>query len=412
MAVLFVVLGSGSAHDEREEMKKKISAAALATLLVAGSAYGSGFRIPEQSVDSTAKAGANIASASRADAAYYNPANMSWLEDTTMIQGNASYIYLSPINYDSPTDGASESEDENFLVPTGFMVSPFYGDFRFGFSMTSPNGLSKRWKSEPGSSVAQEFSLLTVELNPTVSYRINEKISVAGGVRMLYADATLNNALYRLDGYTIEWGYNFALSVKPTENINISATYRSNIDLNFSDDATTFKGGGVFPVGVGYTSTSIPSPAVFALSTAFEPIDKLTVELTWDRTFWSEYEELDLANSYYPDVPGVQTFPKEWDDSNCYRIGLSYQYSDVLELMGGFAYDETPIPDVNVNFELPDSDAWLYSLGFQYQYSDNLEFGMAVLYDYKESRDIGDSGDGEFTNASAVLVTTGLSYKF
>ena len=398
---------------EREDMKKKISAAALAMLLVAGSAYGSGYRIPEQSVDSTAKAGANIASASRADAAYYNPANMSWLEDTTMIQGNLSYIYLSPIDYTSNTDSAdsSSSEDENFGVPTGFIVSPYYGDFRFGFAVTSPNGLSKRWKSGLAKSAAQEFSLLTVEANPTVSYRINEKISIAGGVRMLYADATLNNVYYRLDGDTIEWGYNLAVSVKPTEKVNISATYRSNIDLNFSDANANFKlnASDVNKPNYGWAGTTIPSPAVLALSVAFEPIEKLTVDLTWDRTFWSEYEELNIENAGYT-KEGWKIFEKDWADSDCYRIGLSYQYSDTLELMAGFAYDETPIPDDTVSFELPDSDAWLYSLGFQYQYSENLEIGMGVLYDYKESRDY--AGGGEFTNATAVLVTTGFNYKF
>ena len=41
-------------------MKKTISVVALASVLAAGSAFASGYRIPEQSADSTAKAGANI----------------------------------------------------------------------------------------------------------------------------------------------------------------------------------------------------------------------------------------------------------------------------------------------------------------------------------------------------------------
>ena len=60
-------------------MKKRISVLALASIFAAGSAMASGWRIPEQSVDSTAKAGANIASSKRGDTAYYNPANMAWM---------------------------------------------------------------------------------------------------------------------------------------------------------------------------------------------------------------------------------------------------------------------------------------------------------------------------------------------
>ena len=75
-------------------MKKKISVLALASIFAAGSAMASGWRIPEQSVDSTAKAGANIASSTRGDTAYYNPANMSWMADTWHLEADLTYLYL------------------------------------------------------------------------------------------------------------------------------------------------------------------------------------------------------------------------------------------------------------------------------------------------------------------------------
>ena len=81
-------------------MKKKISVLALASIFVAGSAMASGWRIPEQSVDSTAKAGANIASSTRADTAYYNPANMAWMEDTWHVELDATWIHLYEIDYE------------------------------------------------------------------------------------------------------------------------------------------------------------------------------------------------------------------------------------------------------------------------------------------------------------------------
>jgi long-chain fatty acid transport protein len=99
-------------------MKNNISVLVLASLFTASSAMASGWRIPEQSVDSTAKAGANVASSTRGDTAYYNPANMSWMADTWHLEADATYIYLSPIEYEdsrSPMfDG--ESEDEHFII--------------------------------------------------------------------------------------------------------------------------------------------------------------------------------------------------------------------------------------------------------------------------------------------------------
>lgn len=405
-------------------MKKTISTLALVSLFAATSAFASGYRIPEQSVDSTAKAGANVASATRADAAYYNPANMSWLDNTWNVQGDLTYIHLTPVTYDDYRSSLfdSESEDENFLLPAGFLVSPFYGDVRFGLAITAPYGLAKRWQDRYPRATAEEFSLQVVELNPTASYKISDMVSIAAGPRMLYNKATvISDARYvgtpvarDMDGDTLEWGYNAALSVKPSKDLNFSATYRSNVDLDFEGDVDLFIGRAL-PTRDGFVS--IPAPAVFTLAAAFKPIEALTVELSWDRTFWSEYDNLDF--DFKPAVgfaPFEAPIAKDWDDSSAYRIGLSYQLNEVLTLLGGFAYDETPVPDETIGFELPDSDAFLYSVGAQYKVNEKMEIGVAMLYDYKKTREVTVSPTstiyGEFTDSSAILLTAGINYKF
>lgn len=384
----------------------------------------SGWRIPEQSVDSTAKAGANIASAKRADVSYFNPANMGWLEDTWSVEVDATYIYLSPIDYEdgrTPLYNGS-SEAEHFFVPTGFVVSPNYSGARFGLAITAPGGLAKRWKDPYQKAVAEEFSLAVIEVNPTVSYTIADKFSVAAGPRMVYADATVTSDASGLgmplsrdmNGDTVEWGWNVAMAYKPIEKLNISATYRSNVDLDFDDKADLNLMGNLMTLDA---KVSIPLPAVFAVSVAYDVLDNLNVELTWDRTFWSEYETLDF--DFSPAIPGnpfEAAQPREWNDTNAFRIGVTYGVTDAIDLMLGFGYDENPAPDENVGFELPDSDAWLYSAGIQYAVNEKLDVGFAILYDYKESRKIENSPTdrvyGEFTNASALLMTCGLNYRF
>ncbi len=405
-------------------MKKTISTLALVSLFAATSAFASAYRIPEQSVDSTAKAGANVASASRADAAYFNPANMSWLSDGWQTQVNLTYIRLTAISYEDSRSALfdGESEDENFLLPTGFLVSPYCGDVRFGLSITAPFGLAKRWQDPFPRATAQEFSLEVIELNPTASYKISDMVSVSAGPRLLYNQAEVQTdarfvgspAAMNVEGDTFEWGYNMAVSVKPNEDLNLSATYRSNVDLDFEGDADLFIGR-TLPTIDG--DVSIPAPAVLTLAAAFKPLEALTVELAWDRTFWSEYEELDF--NFTPSVgfpPFEASRSKDWDDSSSYRIGLSYQANEALALLCGFAYDETPIPDETLGFELPDSDAYLFSVGTQYKVNEKMEVGLAVLYDYKEEREVTVNPTnivfGEFTDASAWLVSAGINYKF
>lgn len=411
-------------------MKKLISVVALTSLCAAGSAMASGYRIPEQSLDSTAKSGANIASASSADVTYFNPAGMSLLDDAWHLEGTATYLHLTAIDYkdnlSALRDGSSETE--NFLLPTFFLVSPDYNNFRFGFSVTETYGLAKRWYDDmfPRAS-ANKFSLQVFELNPTVSYKFSDMFSLGGGVRMLYSKATLmtnsvefltalgsplGNTL-GMSGDTTEWGYNLAADLKPNDSWNFALTYRSNVDLEFDDGDVRF----TLPARGLVTATtgdvSVPAPAVLSFSTAYT-YNQWTFDLTLDRTFWSEYEELAFDFAALPD----RTIAKDWDDTTCVRLGAEYRLNEKFTLMGGIAYDENPVPEENLGFELPDSDAWLFSAGVRYKHSEQLEYGVSVLYDYKQEREVVQGTslvndiNGEFSNASAFLVSAGISYKF
>lgn len=406
-------------------MKKAISVLAFTSLLVAGSAAASGWRIPEQSVDSTAKAGASVASSSRGDAAYFNPANMPWMADTWHLQANATYLNLASITYtDARTSTFNgETEEENFILPTGFAVSPSFGGARIGLAIVEPFGLSKKWKSAYQKAVAEEFSLTTVEVNPTVAYSFNNMVSIAGGIRMLYADATARSdasgigiTLSRdMKADTVEWGWNVAASVRPMQQMNISATYRSNIDMKFEDhDADLNLMGTRVALNANVT---IPAPAVFTLAFAYDIRDNLNVEVGWDRTFWSEYESLDF--NFSPNIPGnpfEAPQARDWDDTDAFRISVAWGVTDMVTLMAGFAYDQNPEPDETVGFEIPDSDAYIYSLGAQFKVSDHLDVGVAALYDYKESREVKvnatDRVYGEFKDASALLLSLGVNYRF
>ena len=153
-------------------MKKSISLLALASILVAGTAYGSGYRIPEQSADSVAKAGAHIASSTGADSSFYNPANMGFAEDAWLTEIDLTYIHLTSIDYtDARTPGFNgSSEQENFLLPTFFVVSPDYNSFRFGLSFTAPYGLAKKMLLVQSQAYRQQYGYNSIFLLPVNLY--------------------------------------------------------------------------------------------------------------------------------------------------------------------------------------------------------------------------------------------------
>ncbi|MGC9350548.1 MAG: OmpP1/FadL family transporter, partial [Sulfurovum sp.] len=103
-----------------------------------------------------------------------------------------------------------------------------------GVSLTVPGGLTKRWKEQPQKSFAEEFTLKVIELNPSLSYKVADNFSIGGGLRVIYSEGVVKSSgeLSRdMEGDTVEFGYNLAMSYKPTSEITLAATYRSNVDL-------------------------------------------------------------------------------------------------------------------------------------------------------------------------------------
>ncbi len=406
-------------------MKKQLFlAASFLCSFTATAAIASGWRIPEQSIDSMGKAGANIASASRADAAYYNPAKMGWLADRWQMEMDANYIHLSAVDYndDRRVSFNHQSDKEDFLIPSAFIASPNFGGMRFGLAFVAPYGLAKHWKNGYGQAFVKKFGLAVFEVNPTVSYTLGEKVGIAAGARIVRASGSVHSdasvigkELSRdMNGKTTEWGWNAAINVRPTDGLDLAVTYRSYIDLQFADSSSLNLMGKRLTLD---SAISIPAPAVLSASAAYDIYDDITVEFTWDRTFWSEYDKFDF--DFTPMIPGNPYEPaqvRNWDDSDAFRLGLNYRLNEAVELLAGVGYDRSPTPVSTVDFSVPDSDAWLYSFGVRYKISERMEIGLSTLYDKKENRsrrlNPSEPVYGSFSNVSAFLVTVGVNYTF
>jgi long-chain fatty acid transport protein len=396
------------------------------SLLTSAALMAGGYAIPESSINATALSAAYIANAHGADAAYYNPAAMVYNVDSELLEVDTTYIGLSPIDF-SGTTGNYSSKKENFLVPSFHYTSKKLGDngARVGFSIVVPAGLSKRWSDAPAVYSAEEFTLQTVEFNPSMALPLSSTVSLGVGFRVLSSSGMVKasrTGVYAQDmtGDSVDYGYNLALMYKPTSALNLAATYRSNIDLSVEGDADLAYTGVLAPSvplpafsGKYGASVTIPVPATLNLAASYTFDSGTTVEAVYQKTYWSAYKTLnfDFSNPYAEGFFGAPK-PKNWENTNTYRLGLTQKY-DKWTAMAGIAYDETPVPEATLGYELPDSDAWIVSLGGRYQIDKSWNIGLAGLVDMKESRDVQNTSiDGEFSNARAYLVTAGIEYRF
>jgi len=404
--------------------------AAVSTVVMAG-----GYKIPEQSINSMALGAAYVAHTSGADTAYYNPANMAFMDEKQYIEGGLTLANLPSNVYTLMSPISGKSKEENILIPNLHYVAKPIGDFRWGVSLTAPGGLTKRWDTPFQKASAQEFTLKVIELSPSFSYKVTESFSVGGGVRLIYSEGVVKSdasVIYAMgfapapfardmEGDTVEFGYNLAASYRPTKDIALAVTYRSNVDLDEKGTATL---SGIGAPYTGDASVSVPLPAALNLSVSKTWEKTFTIELNYERTYWSEYKTLDFNYGsnigYY--VPVFDTpIPRNWKDTDTFRIGATMVLNKFTVMMG-FALDETPVPMDHVGFELPDSDAKIFTMGMRYRQTENLSWGIAFLYDSKESFDLkkGEHIDsnsvlaqgGSFSGGGAYLTTVGLAYEF
>ncbi len=133
------------------------------------------------------------------------------------------------------------------------ITSKEFHNFRFGFSLTEPFGLAKRWDQPFPAATAEIYELFTIEGNPTFSYSFSERLSIGGGIRILYGSGEVETRLIdsalisispltsltsEVDGDDVQVGYNLALTFRPINNLSFAATYRSEIELNLEGDAS------------------------------------------------------------------------------------------------------------------------------------------------------------------------------
>ena len=423
-----------SSNDGTQATGEKMKKLLLISAVAASTLMASGYKVPEQSLNSTALAGAYVSNANTADTTYYNPANMAFMSEDKHFEMNLMYISLNEVSYDGnvgPMPASSESQHESFVIPQLYLVSAPLGedeDVRLGLSINAPAGLSKRWSEGVPYQMAEEFSLTVIEVNPTISYRFADGFSIAGGARFVYAKGAVKvpgvalpgpagGSIGTLDVEGSSWnmGWNAAVAYKPFDVWGMALTYRSKVDLDVdggqkvSDPLYTAMG-----LQSIRASVSVPLPAVVTFATDFDITSSTNLEFVYERTFWSAYDELQFNFG----GQAAPADPKDWDDTNTFRLGLTQGLGDSVDLMIGLAYDETPIPAKTVGFELPDSDAYIGSIGVRWAVNEKVDIGAAFLYDSKSDRTI-DAGDqntkglnGTFGNSYAMIGSLGLGYKF
>ena len=419
-------------------MTKKITLTALAVsaALLSINAHSAGFQVNEHSASGLGRAFAGEAAiADNASVIARNPAAMTRF-DRMEISGSLSLIEPS---IDVETVGSSPAQKYNDVapfaaVPAGYFVMPINDKWAWGIGMFSNYGFATDYPKDANfGALAGKTDLLTLNINPSIAYQINEQWSVGAGVSLVYADAELNRhfgslaplyqttadqTLLNLNGDTWEFGWNVGVLWELNENHRFGLSYRAQVDLDFDGKFTDYSGSGI----AGTTPTnpqtvdgklSVPLPAIAEFGGFHQLNNKWAVHYGIQWTQWSEFTELRATSS---DCINNTCLLKEesYDDNFRYSVGATYNLNPDWIIRAGFAFDEQA---GEATLSIPDTDRYWYSAGFTYIHSSALSVDVGLTYLYGKSstftEEYVDGRDYEFSSSNdAWLGAAQINYRF
>lgn len=375
------------------KFNSKIIKLSVAAALVGGSfpAFAGGFAIGTQSGSGTGNAFAGGAAvADDASVVWSNPAGMTALPAGKHITGALHLIRPSfkfrNVGSTGAFAGAGTGDGGDggdwAFVPNGFFAMDITPALRVGLALNAPFGLKTEydfgWR---GALTGLTSEIKTVNIQPSIAYKVNDSFSIGAGISIQKIDASLSNAAGALGIAKLEaddWGYGFNIGAtfQPSPSTRIGAHYRSTVRYTLEGSATF----SAAPVANTPVKGDLKVPDSFSLSLLHNVNPRWDVmgDITW--TGWSSVQQLVVTRSGAVG-PGtvLQTIPFQWQDTWRFGVGANYKFSDQMKLRMGVARDQTPTNDLTRTPRLPDQDRTWLAFGIQYKPSKQgaLEIGYA-----------------------------------
>ena len=389
----------------QKKFQRNLMALAVASTLGGASTLASaaGFALIEQSASGMGNAFAGAAAtAEDASTVFYNPAGMSRLEGTQITVGG-HLIDLSAKFSNSgsskpaaivtnPLGGNGGDAGGIAVVPNFYFVMPIGERLNFGVGVNAPFGLKTEYDDNwAGRFQGIKSDLMAINVNPALSFKVNDVFSVGVGANYQRLKAELTNAVVlgantegraKLEADDDAWGWNAGVLFQPTSSTKIGASYRSklNYKLDGTTTVTTATGAVVAPAS-GPTTAAVTLPDSFSLSLAQKLNDQWEFLADATYTKWSEINRINIVNS--TDGTLRDSLVLDFDNTWRYSIGANYKLNDGWTLKGGVAYDQSPVKGATTrSVRLPDNDRTWLSLGASMKIlnSGKLDFGYSHLF--------------------------------
>ncbi|RFP10460.1 transporter [Duganella sp. BJB488] len=435
-----------------------IIAAALSAMSVG--AQASGYRFGSQSVSAQGTADANAAEANDASTIFYNPAGLSRL-DGMQISGSATVVVPHSTFNDSgstrftgtPTGGtgANDYVPSSVTAPAFYLSKKLNDKWTVGMGMFVPYGTKINYGSEwTGRYALSDVKLESITLNPSASFKLDERHAFGFGIDAEFMKASLGQAVDvpgtiaalrgtpqsaalakqiallggnpqllatakdahgSNDGKDWGWGFNLGYMFTLDKDTRFGLSYRSSISHKLRGSTVwDFSKVTADPVVNGVlakSSNKVNSAALVELRTpetlsanVFHQFDAKWAGMA-DVTFVRHNRLGDLDIQFPGTTEGAEVIRQQWKNTVRVSLGGNYAYNENLTVRAGIAYDESPVKNAELTHPaLPDSDRMQYSIGANWKLDARSSIDLAYSFlDFKDA-------SMNYTNKCNPVMTT------
>jgi long-chain fatty acid transport protein len=410
---------------------KKLLSVAVASALAGSSLvlHASGFALIEQNASGLGNAFAGAAAvAEDASTIYFNPAGMTRLPGRQAVgalhaikpkseftDAGSSAPGGAPPLFVAPRGGNGGDAGDWAFVPNAYLSWQLNNQWFVGVGLNAPFGLKTEYDAGwVGRFHALESEVKTINVNPSVAFKLTDAVSLGFGVSWQRMEATLTNsvnyvgaaalgctpqpacvvptvggvaALGQTEGVATinadddSWGWNVGALFNLGQATRIGISYRSSVEHDLGG-TTVFENrpaalAPALPDGPITATVKLPASASWSIFHQLNPQWDLLADISW--TDWSSVKEL---NIFRTNGTLLTRLPFNWEDSWRVSGGANYHHNSQWTFRFGVAYDQTPVQDADRTPRLPDEDRIWVAFGAQWRISRQaaVDFGYAHLF--------------------------------
>lgn len=441
-------------------------AAAVALLLGPVAAHAGAFQLNESSAAGLGNAFAGGAAVAQdASTLWSNVAGLSRMRDSQvvvalhLVQPSMKFRNAGSFAALGQTLGGDGGDAGGLSpVPNLYLAKPLDGGMVLGLGITAPWGLVTEYDDGwAGRFQALTSSIRTVNLNPGLSWRASDAVSLGLGLNAQRISAEFTNQVDYTAALLSAAARNGIAPGTPAFNAIAAATagLESHTRVKGSDNATGWNAGALWeldkrtrfgaqyrspiryriegtarfanpavppaPPVIGLLATGVNTAALFDTRVSSRVKIPAIVNLSyfagiddrWDVmadaqwTQWSSIRDLTFTRA---DGTVLQSTPENFRNTWKLAFGANYHYSPQWMFRGGVAFDQSPVRTAFRTPRLPDADRTWLAAGAQYTANPRCTVDLGAAYIRVRKAAINASGDP--SDPAAALANGLLSGRY